>query len=650
MRASTIFVVFASAALLWSGPGHAQDGTSNTILFQTRVETPEGDPIPDGNYPVRFSIYATESDSTTLWSETQTLVEITDGLSNTILFGETPPPADLFDQWDSLWLEVAIDRDNDGFDPEDIFNPRTPLHAVPFALYAKDAGSLGGTPAGEYAKSADVTTELETLESSVTSAQDAQDAAIAMKADAAEVYTKAEIDSQQGLQDEAIDDKADAAAVEAALLSKADAATVQSEQDAQDTAIAGKADLSSVLQWQVVNTGGIVPAQRNFGYVISANLGVSVVLPLSNTLVAGDIIRVSGASLSGWQVNQNAGQRILSQSLPFPQIPATWNSAENTRIWSSVACSADGRSVVACDGGTPGPVVGSSDGGMFWSQYLFGGFWRSLAMSADGQTILVADDSPGVLYVSDDGGLNWLGRESSRKWSSVAVSADATHMVAAVTLGGYLYTSDDSGATWTQRESTRDWSSVSCSSDGSVMLASANPGQLYVSTDYGETWVARDTARQWRSVAMSADGSRMIAAAYGDWNYVSTNGGANWSPVYTTGNWACVASSSNGQILAAGLISGNIYVSTDGGAKWTAVADSRVWRSLAMSADGSRLFGAAENSTLYGATASVGTTGRVTSPGSGGGLRGSAYSAVELQYVGNDTFLPISSSGSIAAF
>lgn len=128
----------------------AQDGTSNTILFQTRVQTPEGESFPNGSHPIRFSIYATESDTHTLCTETQPLVEATDGLSNTIIFRETPPPSNLFDPWDSLWLEVAIDRDNDGFDAGDVFNPRTPLHAVPFALYAKDSEKLGSSPAPRY--------------------------------------------------------------------------------------------------------------------------------------------------------------------------------------------------------------------------------------------------------------------------------------------------------------------------------------------------------------------------------------------------------------------------------------------------------------------------------------------------------------------
>ncbi|MBI1319993.1 MAG: hypothetical protein GC168_13775 [Candidatus Hydrogenedens sp.] len=134
------FVALAAVCV----PVHAQVGTSNTILFQSRVETPEGDPLPDGAYPMQFRIYATKGDNTTLWTETQPAVTITDGLSNTLLFSETPPPSNIFDEWDSLWLEVALDRDNGGFESDDIFKPRTPQHEVPFALHAQDAAMLGG--------------------------------------------------------------------------------------------------------------------------------------------------------------------------------------------------------------------------------------------------------------------------------------------------------------------------------------------------------------------------------------------------------------------------------------------------------------------------------------------------------------------------
>ncbi|MFM1918884.1 MAG: hypothetical protein RLZZ303_518 [Candidatus Hydrogenedentota bacterium] len=619
--------------------GHTQDGTSNTILFQTRVETPEGDPIPNGSYPVRFSIYATENDTSTLWSETQPLVEVTDGTSNTIIFGETPPPSNLFDQHDNLWLEVAIDRDNDGFDPEDIFNPRTPLHAVPFALYAKDSGSLGGVPAEEYAKTADVTAELEALESSVNSAQDAQDTAIASKADAvdvytkAEVYTKSEVDAQQAAQDAAIDGKADAAAV-------------QSQQDAQDTAIAGKADADSVFLWEEATSGPVL-AQANRGYVTTADSQVSITLPSSASLDVGDVVRVSGTGTGGWRIGQGAGQQTLTQGIAAPRYLDDWKTSETSRIWYTIGCSSDGKTVLAADGGGPGPVFRSTDGGETWDQVYSNGFWRAVALSADGSRMAAAGAGPGVLVVSDDGGTTWNIRDDVRAWGDVAMSSDGSILAAVVRFGGLIYVSDDGGATWEPRDSGREWNSIAMSADGSRMIACAGPGFIYVSDDSGETWTPRNNSGDYRAVASSADGQKLAAVAYGGQIHISTDGGLNWSSFESTRNWTNIAMSADGSILAATVFGGQVYVSTDSGLDWKALESNRNWRAAALSSDGGKLFALGENTLIYRTDRNPSFIGQPTTSGVTGAIIGRQYSAIELQYAGNGFFMPLGSIGDI---
>ena len=69
-----------------------------------------------------------------------------------------------------------------------------------------------------------------------------------------------------------------------------------------------------------------------------------------------------------------------------------------------------------------------------------------------------------------------------------------------------------------------------------------------------------------------------------------------------------------------------------------------------MTPDGNKLFAAPESAPLYVATATSAPIGRSTTIGLTGGLIGGQYSAIELQYVGNDTFLPLNSNGSIGAF
>lgn len=184
--------------MLILGASHSAlaQATTETVAFQGRLTAPGGGALPDGLYPIRFSIYTSKTGGSILWTETQPVVPIRDGLSNTILFGETPAPPGIFGQWDSLWLEIAIDANANGFGPEDVFAPRTPLNAVPVAFYAKDAGTLGGMLPDDYAKSAEVYTQWE-----IDDQQAAQDTLIAQKADSAAV------DASQAVQDALIAEK-----------------------------------------------------------------------------------------------------------------------------------------------------------------------------------------------------------------------------------------------------------------------------------------------------------------------------------------------------------------------------------------------------------------------------------------------------------
>ena len=65
--------------------------------------------------------------------------------------------------------------------------------------------------------------------------------------------------------------------------------------------------------------------------------------------------------------------------------------------------------------------------------------WSSLACSADGRK-LVAGTSNDYIYISTDGGVNWrVTRSPAANWTCVASSADGTRLVA-TTYGGGIYT------------------------------------------------------------------------------------------------------------------------------------------------------------------------------------------------------------------
>jgi photosystem II stability/assembly factor-like uncharacterized protein len=200
--------------------------------------------------------------------------------------------------------------------------------------------------------------------------------------------------------------------------------------------------------------------------------------------------------------------------------------------------------------------------------------------------------------------------------------------VAAVN-GGYIYTSSDSGVHWTYQSGSGNgtllWSALASSSDGANLIAATtgSSGRIYTSSNFGTNWTVQTVASivnaSWSSVASSADGSHLAA-------------------VYNA--------------TAVGGISGNIFTSDDFGATWTERngAPLAAWSSVASSADGSQLaatattYGSGNNSGIY-----ISSQGSTTT-GAAGYLIGPQHSAIELIYVGNNLFLPLSHEGTIRAY
>jgi hypothetical protein len=181
-------------------------------------------------------------------------------------------------------------------------------------------------------------------------------------------------------------------------------------------------------------------AAPNASYLLSGEGPLKVTLPLSASLAAGDVLRLSSAG-TAWQIVQDANQSIT---------------------------------------GTP------SAGWLYRASLAPG---CALAASADG-TKLVEVGQPGI-FTSVDSGATWVQRVSDgRQWLSVASSANGDKLVAGT--AGKIYTSTDSGVTWVPHDSDRDWMSVSSSDDGKKLVAGASDG-IYTSVDSGETWTAHES-------------------------------------------------------------------------------------------------------------------------------------------------------------
>jgi hypothetical protein len=398
----------------------------------------------------------------------------------------------------------------------------------------------------------------------------------------------------------------------------------------------GLTNLPTALKWQVA-AGPSQQAQTNNGYVANSATLVTITLPVSPAI--GAIVRVSGAGTGGWKIAQNTGQSILGANLGL--VGTTWTPRASSLNWRCIASSADGTKLVAAPDN--GNIYTSTDSGATWTARNSSRLWYSVASSTDG-TKLVAGVYNGSLWTSTDSGATWTARASNAQWYSVASSADGTKLVA-VTLTGQISTSTTSGTSWTQPVNNGlQWYSVASSADGTKLVAVAS-GQIYTSINSGANWTQRDNSGlAWYSVTSSADGTKLVAGVNGGLIYTSTDSGMNWTPRIGSGQWFSVASSADGTKLTAGANGGQIFVSSDSGVTWAPRVSSQAWYAVASSADGAKLVAGIYNGQIY--TSNPATT----TPGAAGYLIGGQNTAIELQYIGNGQFLPLSHEGAFSAY
>jgi hypothetical protein len=408
---------------------------------------------------------------------------------------------------------------------------------------------------------------------------------------------------------------------------------------------------NGLVGWIPTN-GTAIQAVIDTGYLLTNSQLVTVTLPASPN--AGDIVRISGAGASGWRVSQNAGQSVIGNFSSFSKSPWTPSGASPLN-WRAIASSADGSRLVAVAGSSGGGIFTSIDSGLTWSG-AFGGLssanWYAAASSADGSKLPAAVNG-GYIYTNSS--TTWTAAFGPANWTALASSADGTKLIAAAS-GLGIYTSSNSGATWSTAVSLGvNWISVASSADGNKMIAAISGGAIYGNSS--GSWVqlpgSTPGSGTWSSVASSADGTKLVAVANGGGIYTSINSGGSWQPqtggLPASAAWSSVASSADGSKLAAVINGGGIYTSSNFGIIWTQQTNAPVknWNAIASSSDGAKLAAAINNATSGGIYVSVATTLSATTVGTTGFLVGGQGSAVELQYTGNNQFMPVSFAGNI---
>jgi hypothetical protein len=387
----------------------------------------------------------------------------------------------------------------------------------------------------------------------------------------------------------------------------------------------------------------------NHSYIATNDATAAVVvLPPSGSLQPGDTIRVTGAGLAGYYIQQNAGQTIELRQLD-DTFGLVWGTNGSTNFnYKAVAVSADAKNMVAVaynagGGGYFGGMFNSTNYGVTWVDRGMNLNWSSVASSGDGKK-MVGCVNGGQIYTSTNSGGIWTARDSARSWSSVASSFDGVKLIATTDgASGQVFTSEDSGVTWTSRLTLSGmWSSCACSATGSNVVASSSIlTNLATSTNGGLTWSQSTVSNAFPIpvLALSADGTWLIAGPR-----ISPDFGTTW--IGATGPAKGFAScSADGSRIFKAINSGTpgrgeVDMSLDSGFTWSICPlPQGNFNGVACSADGSTVVAVAEGGHPIYICRSR------TTPGTTGYLFGGRFSSIELQYLGNGVFMPISHIG-----
>lgn len=408
----------------------------------------------------------------------------------------------------------------------------------------------------------------------------------------------------------------------------------------------------------IVVPSNSVHAVRDTGYLLQSSNLTTVTLPVASNMLVGDIIRITGAGSGGWLIAQNTNQSIIGNFLS-PTNAIWYQSSAGSVGWGTLAASYNGQILVAGgNNGSSGAIYYSLNGGQTWTagSYAFSAP-ASLAISANG-ALVAGVINGGNIIVSTNSGASWTSKVLTGGWQSISSSYSGQKLVAVINGTGIsgigIYYSLDGGASWSpSTAASADWYSVASSADGNKCAAVVYGGKISTSTNSGATWQSQSGSptTNWTSITSSADGVKLAATVIGGGIWTSANSGATWTQQFNapTTNWYSISGSASGGELVAACYAGGVYVSGNYGVTWNLQSSlgTQNWKTTACSSDGSMIAAGYASTTaagqIYYSPFSVQYSS--TTIGTNGSLAGPQGSAIELQFIGNNQFMPIGGNG-----
>jgi hypothetical protein len=461
-----------------------------------------------------------------------------------------------------------------------------------------------------------------------------------------------------------------------------DADGVIDEDEITSTAYLCKSQPAASFKW-VDTSNAALQTKPNEGYYANGATETTFALPLAPKV--GDIVRIAGKGAGGWKIKQNAGQSILTA---LPVSASARHVTAGVENWTDIAASDAFETIVAI--ARDGNIFTSTDVGDTWIARESKRKWISVAISPDGKKLVAAEEG-GQIYTSTDAGVNWSPGADNRAWRKV-VSSNGNTLLALDSANG-LHISRDSGLTWQQQDPSKEWDDASLSADGNSIIASSRhhypldryrlPGTaIHLSKDAGLNWTisfAGGTNMKGVSAQISADGKSALALTFVPYRedyarrisgftgtLFSLDGGVNWNnpifdytlppleaasrieqynqqyplllPLITKEN-TIVGSTQEIPLLVNNLPTGRLetafFTSNDFGFSYQqsrTISDKRTKQIISK-----KKMIVVE----YGGNIFTSWTGQTT-PGSLGSLSGAQHDAIELQYLGDGVFKPLS--------
>ena len=141
-------ILLASIGIVWIGGAIEGEGAPpvstyagspgpdipHLLNYQGVLTDSAGNPVPDGNYQMTFSIYDNETDGNLLWSESQN-VQVGDGLFNVLLGSVNSIPSDVFCGGADCWIGMKVETDAE-------MTPRQRIVSVAYAYAAECAQGI----------------------------------------------------------------------------------------------------------------------------------------------------------------------------------------------------------------------------------------------------------------------------------------------------------------------------------------------------------------------------------------------------------------------------------------------------------------------------------------------------------------------------